>query len=385
MKDAAEFQERRRRLEAYLNQEGVGVFFVFNPYNLFYLTRFFHVSTERPVVYAMTADGRTHLLVPALEEAVARTLGEVDSVRVYFEFPGTRDPLADFFADLARGDRTRVQSDSLTLDRYQQLKNQFPDVRQSDVIVKTRSLKSFYEIGLLRKAAAYADYLVTQGMGEVKPGMTEMELLSIIEQKTVTKMVRELDELIYVPGGPVGGLVPSGERTALPHALPSARVIRENENIILSCGANVEGYRAECERTVFLGEPGLRYREAFKVMAEAQWMAVDMMKPGTACGDIDRKVLDFICSRGFGEGIKHRTGHGKGLEEHEPPWVEAGDPTVLAVLAPGMVVSSEPGIYIDGFAGFRHSDTVLITETGAEVLTTVTRDLEGLIISPGGS
>jgi Xaa-Pro dipeptidase len=190
-------------------------------------------------------------------------------------------------------------------------------------------------------------------------------------------MSRELDDIIYVPGGPAGGLVPSGERTGMPHALPSSRVIRQGENMILSCGANVEGYRVECERTLFLGRPGERHREAFEVMARAQQMTVNLMKPGALCRDINDQVLDFIRSRGYGGALKHRAGHGKGLEEHERPWIESGDTTALA---PGMVVSAEPGIYIDGFAGFRHSDTVLITETGPEVLTRIAKDLDSLIV-----
>jgi Xaa-Pro dipeptidase len=117
-------------------------------------------------------------------------------------------------------------------------------------------------------------------------------------------------------------------------------------------------------------------------MAEAQRMAVELMKPGAVCREINNTVLDFIRSRGYGEALKHRVGHGKGLEEHEAPWIESGDETVLA---PGMVVSAEPGLYIDGFAGFRHSDTVLITGTGREVLTSVTKNLNELIFEGGSN
>ncbi|AEF86716.1 Xaa-Pro dipeptidase [Treponema primitia ZAS-2] len=376
MVEWAEFQNRKKLLGNYIKEQGIDVFFVFNPYNLFYLTRFFHVSTERPLVYAMTADGKAHILSPALEEGEARKLPVVDSVKGYFEFPGTGDILGDFFASLARDGNIKARADSLSLGRYQDLQKRFQDVGLSDAVEKMRLIKSPYEIGLLKKAAVYANFIVTEGFKIAKPGMTEMELLSIIEQKTISKMVQELDEIIYVPGGPAGGLVPSGDRTALPHALPSARIINQGENMILSCGANVEGYRIECERTFFLGQPSARHREAFLLMAQAQKMAVSLMKPGAGCRDIDNTVLDFIRDKGYSDALKHRVGHGKGLEEHEAPWIESGDPTALA---PGMVVSAEPGLYIDGFAGFRHSDTVLITETGNELLSSVTRELEELI------
>jgi Xaa-Pro dipeptidase len=101
------------------------------------------------------------------------------------------------------------------------------------------------------------------------------------------------------------------------------------------------------------------------------------MKPGAVCEDVDRGVLAFIRRAGYADWVRHRTGHGKGLEEHEPPYAAAGDRTVME---PGMAFSSEPGLYRDGFAGFRHSDIVLITETGSEAITKYPKDLESLIL-----
>jgi Xaa-Pro dipeptidase len=372
-----EYENRKKLLRNYMEDRGLDVFFVFNPYNLFYLTRFFHVSTERPVVYAIDREGRTRLLVPALEEKTARGLSAVDQVDVYFEYPGDAGMMDELFASLSGGGQKKAAADSLSLEQYKKLAGLFKDIEDGDGVEQLRLIKSPYEIALLKKAALYADYIVEQGLNTVRPGMIEMELLAVIQQKTIQKMTRELDEIIYVPGGPAGGLVPSGERTSLPHALPSSRVIKQGENMILSCGANVEGYRIECERTFFLGRPGARHREVFDLMVEAQEMAVELMKPGALCRDINNQVLDFIRSKGYGGAIKHRVGHGKGLEEHEKPWIESGDTTALA---PGMVVSAEPGIYIDGFAGFRHSDTVLITETGREVLTKIAKDLDSLVV-----
>jgi Xaa-Pro dipeptidase len=373
----SEYESRKNLIRDYMEDRGLDVFFVFNPYNLFYLTRFFHVSTERPVAYALDREGRARLLVPALEEKTARSLPAVDQVDVYFEYPGDAGMLDALFASLSGGGQKRAAADSLTLGRYKQLAGFFKDVDCGDGVENLRLIKSPHEIELLKKAALYADYIVAQGLSTVRPGMSEMELLAAIQKKTIQKMPRERDEIIYVPGGPADGLGPSGERTSLPHALPSSRLIQQGENMILSCGANVEGYRVECERTLFLGRPGTRHREAFEVMVQAQQMAVDLMKPGALCRDINNQVLDFIRSRGYGAAVKHRVGHGKGLEEHERPWIESGDMTALA---PGMVVSAEPGIYIDGFAGFRHSDTVLITETGREVLTKTAKDLDSLIV-----
>jgi len=138
-------------------------------------------------------------------------------------------------------------------------------------------------------------------------------------------MVQELNEIIYVPGGHAEGLIPSGERTSLPHALPSSRIIQKGKTIIFSCGENFKGYRTECERTCFINGPdGLR-KKAFNVMKDTQALGISLMKPGNICSDIDKQILDFIRKMGYGDYIRHRTGHGKGLEEHEIPWVEIGD------------------------------------------------------------
>ena len=195
--------------------------------------------------------------------------------------------------------------------------------------------------------------------------------------KTVDQMVEDLGEIIDVPGGPAGALVPSGIRTALPHALPSARKLQANEPMMLSCGANVWGYRVECERTFFVGEPDKKWIAAFNVMKNAQQMGIDLMVPGAVCEDVDEKVADYIRSEGYGEYIRHRTGHGKGLEEHETPYIASGDKTIIQ---PGMIFSSEPGIYIEGFSGFRHSDIVWVSEDGPQVLTKFPKNIENMIV-----
>jgi Xaa-Pro dipeptidase len=100
-------------------------------------------------------------------------------------------------------------------------------------------------------------------------------------------------------------------------------------------------------------------------------------KPGVRCCDVNEAALNEIRSAGYEQFLRHRMGHGKGLQEHEPPWVEAGDRTVLE---PGMIISDEPGLYVPGYGGFRHSDTLVITETGCRRLTNYPRDLEHSII-----
>jgi Xaa-Pro dipeptidase len=374
-----ELEKRKNKVVEYLNKNGFDGYIITNPYNIFYMLDYFFVSSERPVVCMIDKEGKTSLAVPLLEEEEATRLKSIDNLITYFEYPGTFN-LDEYIIEEFKSTNNTIENvvfDSLSFGKYNFYQNYLNNISVDNYISKIREIKSDLEVDYLKKAAKYADFIVGYGADHVEVGKSEIELLDQMTSATVAKMVNELDEIIYVPGGPAGGLIPSGERTSLPHALPSNRRLKNGDNLILSCGANYRGYRVECERTFIIGEPNSRKIKAFNVMSEAQELGISMMKPGVKCSKIDQEVLGYIEDSGFGEYIRHRTGHGKGLEEHEPPWVEKGDDTVLEK---GMVLSSEPGIYIDGFAGFRHSDTVVVTNDKPLILTKYNKELEDMIL-----
>ena len=118
-------------------------------------------------------------------------------------------------------------------------------------------------------------------------------------------------------------------------------------------------------------------KKPFQVMEEARALAYELVKPGALAEDVDRAVLKVLQDRGYGEHILHRTGHGFGITGHEPPWIALGSSTVLEK---NMVISIEPGIYIKGLGGFRHSDTVLVTENGCQAMTNGPVTLEELVL-----
>ncbi len=130
--------------------------------------------------------------------------------------------------------------------------------------------------------------------------------------------------------------------------------------------AQTNGYSAELERTFFLGSVPDEAKKVFDVTMEARATAFELIKPGIRAEEVDRKVLSIIEDAGFGKNILHRTGHGFGITGHEPPWIALGSEHVLTK---NMVISIEPGIYIEGVGGFRHSDTVLVTDNGCVSLT----------------
>jgi Xaa-Pro dipeptidase len=168
-------------------------------------------------------------------------------------------------------------------------------------------------------------------------------------------------------------------RSAQPHSIPDLNDrLREGAHVALSF-LRVNGYAAESERTYFTATPSVAARRAFRAMEEARGIAFRMIRPGVACGELDSAVNEFLRVEGYaGEECRlHRTGHGIGLGNHEGPWVAEGSTDVLAE---NMVISVEPGIYLKGEGGFRHSDTVLVTRDGCECLTRYPSDLGSLTI-----
>jgi Xaa-Pro dipeptidase len=162
-----------------------------------------------------------------------------------------------------------------------------------------------------------------------------------------------------------------------PHGVPKIDDrLHDGPHIALSF-MRVNGYGAECERTFFVKPPTAQMVDLFKTMRAARRRAFDLVRPGAPCTEIDQVANDFLHQEGLGEYLLHRSGHGFGLGNHEGPWVAQGSQDVLAA---NMLISIEPGIYIPDVGGFRHSDTVRVTEDGYECLTRYPDELADLVI-----
>ncbi|HHY32244.1 MAG TPA: aminopeptidase P family protein [Firmicutes bacterium] len=358
--------------------------FILNHLSIWYLTGLFHFPTERPIgVFIGTEEDSPRFFIPKLEEDQIREIWD-SNIETYFEYPGVVDPLAWMcgrLADLGYGNKRLAYEGNIPVGYKEALCAALPGVdwrEAGDIIAGMRLVKDEEEIQLIRKAALYSDFMVEEGVRVVKERglVSEIEILEEVVRRTVDRMLDELDPIVYV-SGIAGGLVCSGERSAFPHGLPSKRRIKRGENLILSFGCIVGGYNAESERTVFVGSPSAEQRRMYEAVREAQETGTMALKPGRPCKDANKVCLDVLRRAGLWEYVKHRQGHGIGISNHEAPWIEDGDGTILR---PGMVVSSEPGIYVPGGGGYRVSDTVLITEAGPERLTSYPRDIEHLII-----
>ena len=277
-------------------------------------------------------------------------------------------------------------SHAISLARVGQIEAAFPNaraVKPSNLVQQMRLVKYPEEIVLHREAARISDEMVRAGVDLIADAMasgkalpSEIEIESYVSRHAMKIMHEEHADLMLVQGL-ASGLVYSGARSAFPHGMPTGNPVKRGESIILSLGCRVGGRAAESERTLFIGEPTRQQQDHYAVAFEAQRMATAALIAGHTCSSADNLALAYIRDSGMSEYLLHRVGHGMGVMFHEPPWVEAGDDTVLE---PGMVTSSEPAIFVPGFAGYRIADTVLITADGPDSMTIYPRAIDQVVI-----
>jgi Xaa-Pro aminopeptidase len=168
-----------------------------------------------------------------------------------------------------------------------------------------------------------------------------------------------------------------GRNAAIPHALANNITFQPGDVLVTGASCPMWGYNSELERTMFVGEPSPEQQRFFEHMKAAQEVAFAAMKPGVTCSAVDTAVRQYYGTHDLMPYWKHHSGHAIGLRYHEGPFLDAGDQTILQE---GMVFTVEPGLYVPELGGFRHSDTVVITHDGIEMLTYYPRDWESLVI-----
>ena len=250
-------------------------------------------------------------------------------------------------------------------------------IRMEPLVEHQRLIKSAAEISMIRRAAAYADLGVERLLAAAYYGATIAE--GFAETRTVnTRIISEVENWDPLT---TKVLMASwaAPHSAMPHSIPNLNDrLREGPHVALSF-LRVNGYAAESERTFFTAPPSADAIKTFAAMMAARKLALDMIRPGTACCEIDGRVNEFLRREGYAGADQrlHRTGHGIGLGNHEAPWIAEGSTDHLRE---NMVISIEPGIYLQGVGGFRHSDTVLVTRNGFEMLTRFATDMRDLSI-----
>ena len=376
---------RHERVLRDARRAGVDALIVLAPANTYYVSGFRAITYSRPVLVVVSE--QPVLIIPELEESHARLRSAIRTIRTYSDMAlggltgkSTSQLAIDLTVDVMRdlglrGKRVGFEPTSFTVDGHAYLSQAWgePLVPVKGLVERQRTVKDEEELHLIRVGCELAEHGMRVEVDDSVPGATEVEIMARGNAAMLEVAARRFPDLHITSGSrPV-----SGEKAVLPHSIPSGRRLRRGDVVIHGTGCVVEGYYSEDERTIFVGSPTSEQRRLFDVMVRAQQAAIDAIRPGVKCKEIDRAARGVIEQAGCGPQFTHRTGHGIGIDIHEAPYFSASDETVLQ---PGMVMSVEPGIYVDGVGGFRHSDTIIVTESGADVLTKFPKTLAELVV-----
>jgi len=312
----------------------------------------------------LPVDGEAVLLVPHLELENALDVAGV-GVRTYEEFPGERPPVLWMVEKI---DARRVAVDTLQAEFLDSVRTQLERLDLVDYAAIERAVKLPEELELIREAARFADLvlerLAAAGGDILQQGGTEEDLLA-----DCTGHVREI--LLATHGSTFQGTklgitasVHSGPRAALPHGAVTNRRPNPGEPIVAGIGCHLGGYHAESGVTLVVGDPSAEQRTVMEVMSEAGAATVRALQERRTASEVNEAALGVLRRAGYGDFIRHRIGHGMGVEGHEAPWLAPGDSTTTG---PGMVFSCEPGVYRPGRDGWRTIDTLVIGPESVEV------------------
>ena len=232
-----------------------------------------------------------------------------------------------------------------------------------DRIKRLRAIKDSEEVALIRRAAQVADSAFVDLRSLIEPGMSELEAAEELRRLMVLAGAEKPSFDVIFATGPNG---------AKPHARPGEREVAEGDLIVIDWGAVVDGYCSDCTRTVIVGEPDERQLEVWQAVRKAQRAALEGLQPGMEGREVDAIARESLEESGYAKYFGHGLGHGVGLEVHELPTVGQKSENTIE---PAMIITVEPGVYIEGWGGVRLEELVLVTEEGGEVLTEAPYDL----------
>ncbi len=347
-----EFEQRRRSISNRLPELKVEALLISAPANLQYLTGY----TGSNGLVLLTPSESHFFTDPRY--ALAAQSGISGKVHI------AKQPLLMEAAKIIKSKhlkRIGFEPSHLRVEQYNQLAEKLGKTIQlkptGGAVEELRTIKSPAEILRIRKSVIINSEAYFRTLKRVKVGMREQEIAA------------ELDFQMRVLGAEKPAfetIVASGHNSALPHAHPSSKRLANNELLLVDMGATADGYTSDMTRVTFLGTPSPQIREMYQAVLEAQLAAIDQVKSGVSTTRVDGAARQVLHSYGLEKQFVHSTGHGLGLEIHESPRIAKKDKTKLRS---GMVITVEPGVYVEGVGGVRIEDTVLVTDQGCEVLT----------------
>ena len=385
-----EYEIRIAKLQSYLEAENLTGIVLHDRDYILYYTGFAFIPTERPIIFTMNSKGQKGLFVPRLEMEHAAGNALVDRVDYYLEYPFQPRPeeiLKDVLNDLnISGDYGADQDGYPWILGYRgpsltELMGNSPKIVRA-FIEDQMMIKSKSEINLIRESVKWGNLAHVLLQRFTKVGETETEVSSRASNDATLAMMDAIGPIYraqsyFTSGAHAGYRGQIGRNAAIPHALANNLVFQKGDVLVTGANAPVWGYNSELERTMIIGSASDEQKRMFDHMKVLQDTALQTIRPGVPCSEVDIAVRTYYENHDLMDYWKHHAGHAIGIRYHEAPFLDIGDNTIIQ---PGMVFTVEPGLYSPSLGGFRHSDTVLVTEDGIEMLTYYPRDLNSLTI-----
>lgn len=368
-----ELQNRIKYLQMTMKKHSLDCYIITAEEDIWYFTNLTYKPEERPFFLMVTSAQKPILIVPKLEESHVYK-GILDcEVLTYWDYPSPigenwYEIVADALKTFHRtGIEENVKAEVL-------IKIEAKDVVPLSLVAVQRKVKSQYEVEKIRFSAKITDKAIDRIFKSVYSGATVIEpfalsrniQMDLIREKLFDPITTSL--LTAVWPAPI---------SSMPHSVPNLTdQLGEGPNVAMAY-FRINGYAAECERTFFFDNPTKDEQTLFQYMMEARERSLRVLKAGVRAADIDSEAREYLIKNGLENHLLHRTGHGVGIGNHEAPFIAEGS---TEVLQENMVITIEPGIYIDGIGGYRHSDTILITKDGYELLTKAPLEISDVVI-----
>ncbi|WP_369713511.1 M24 family metallopeptidase [Leptotrichia sp. HSP-342] len=353
-------EKRTEKLSRILNELNIDGLFITDLYNLRYFTGF----TGTTGVALATKNGNFFFSDFRYKTQATKQVSEMG-----FEFVevsrGSLQTVGEYIKKFGLKN-VGFEDVNVAFSLYQTIKDIFKVelVPVGNKLVMERMVKSEEEIALIKKAVEISDVAFSEALKIIKEGVSEKEVSSYMEY-----IQRKLgaDDRSFTT------IFASGYRSAMPHGVASDKKIQKEEFITMDFGAYYEGYVSDMTRTVYYGDNiSDRHVEIYNTVLEAQILGVNTIKEGIMSDDVDKVVRNFLTEKGYGEYFGHGLGHGIGAEIHELPYLSSASHIELKE---NMVVTSEPGLYFDGWGGVRIEDDVVVKKDGREILNKSNKEL----------
>jgi Xaa-Pro aminopeptidase len=363
--DVSVHRDRLARAAAAAAERSVDALLITPSPDYAYLLGYAAPAMERLTCLIVTADGAPGLVLPRLEEPLARhELGELADEMTLVPWDEADDPIRLVQTIVAGARRVAIQDQMWARFalRLRAALDPTELVEAGPTMSSLRRVKSPEEMDRLRAAASAADAAMAAILAERLSGLTEADV------------GRRIRDLLLEAGHDLAdfAIVASGPNSASPHHVAGERVIEAGDAIVLDIGGSRDGYRSDTSRTAVVGNPDPEFAALYAVLREAQAAACEAVLPGIPCSEIDAVARRIIDEAGYGEAFIHRTGHGIGMETHEEPYIVSSNDEPLRE---GHAFSVEPGIYLRDRWGARIEDIVICTDAGGERLNTTSTEL----------